>query len=113
MAVLFWSWSSWKTVTQSSQRVSGACFVSCLTRIPNVAHSAAVYDVLSKLHKAGWMHNDIVDADSALRKLAWAPSGHAVLIDLVMVTRHDCHDRCEELEGARNILQLAEPRVIV
>ncbi|KAJ7308588.1 hypothetical protein DFH08DRAFT_490789 [Mycena albidolilacea] len=81
--------------------------------VQSARERAAVYEVLSRLHKAGWIHNDIVDAGLALRNLAWARSGHVVLIDLITVTRHDCHDTCEELEGARNILHSAEPRVIV
>ncbi|KAJ7927121.1 hypothetical protein B0H13DRAFT_1971601 [Mycena leptocephala] len=74
---------------------------------------AAIYEALSKLHEAGWMHNDIVAAGSALRNLVWARSGHAVLIDLVTASRHNCHGTCDELEGARNVLQLPEPRIIV
>ncbi|KAJ7868212.1 hypothetical protein B0H14DRAFT_3861568 [Mycena olivaceomarginata] len=74
---------------------------------------AAIYEALSKLHETGWMHNDIVAAGSALRNLLWARSGHAVLIDLVTVSRHNCHGTCDELEGARNVLQLPEPRIIV
>jgi len=74
---------------------------------------AAIYEALSKLHEAGWMHNDIVAAGSTLRNLVWTRSGHAVLIDLVTVSRHNCHGTCDELEGARNVLQLPEPRIIV
>ncbi|KAJ7506486.1 hypothetical protein B0H11DRAFT_2219857 [Mycena galericulata] len=74
---------------------------------------ADIYEALSKLHEAGWMHNDIVAAGSALRNLVWTRSGHAVLIDLVTVSRHNCHGTCQELEGVRNVLQLPEPRIIV
>ncbi|KAJ7790886.1 hypothetical protein B0H14DRAFT_2625546 [Mycena olivaceomarginata] len=68
--------------------------------VQSARERAAIYEALSRLHKAGWIHNDIVDAGLALRNLAWARSGHIVLIDLITVTRHDCHDTCEELEGA-------------
>ncbi|KAJ7860489.1 hypothetical protein B0H14DRAFT_2576698 [Mycena olivaceomarginata] len=57
--------------------------------VQSAGERAAVYEALSRLHKAGWIHNDIVDAGLALRNLAWARSGHVVLIDLVTVTRHD------------------------
>ncbi|KAJ7237473.1 hypothetical protein B0H12DRAFT_1138914 [Mycena haematopus] len=74
---------------------------------------AAIYEALSKLHEAGWMHNDVVIAGSALRNLVWTRSGHAVLIDLVTVSRHSCHGTCDELEGARNVLQLPKPIILV
>ncbi|KAJ7094517.1 hypothetical protein B0H15DRAFT_829872 [Mycena belliarum] len=95
----------------------GAFLVTELLESRETVHSArereAVYEALSALHKAGWMHNDIVDGMD-LRNLVWARSGDAVLIDLVTVTEHNCPGgSCEELEGARNILRLAKPRVII
>ncbi|KAJ7287039.1 hypothetical protein C8J57DRAFT_1707439 [Mycena rebaudengoi] len=96
---------------------NGAFLVTELLESRDIVQSqherTAIYEALSKLHEAGWMHNDIVAAGSALRNLVWARSGHAVLIDLVTVSRHDCHGTCNELEGARNVLQLPEPIIIV
>ncbi|KAJ6487864.1 hypothetical protein C8R45DRAFT_994672 [Mycena sanguinolenta] len=73
----------------------------------------AIDEALTKLHAAGWQHNDLIDIGSFLRNIAWTHSGQAALIDLVTATRHECHDGCEELEGARSVLQLENPRVIV
>ncbi|KAF8212911.1 hypothetical protein K438DRAFT_1751325 [Mycena galopus ATCC 62051] len=62
------------------------------------AERGAIYEVLRKMHRAGWAHNDIVDdASRSLRNLVWNSDGHPVLIDLETATRHTCKDGCREL----------------
>lgn len=94
----------------------GAFLVTQLLEGRDAEHSAheraAIYEALSKLHQAGWMHNAIVTESLALRNLVWRPSGHAALIDLLTVSQHNCcGSNCEELEGVMRVLQLPECRI--